>query len=445
LLFLSSATAQADITERVSVSASGAQGNGASFAGGISSDGDAVVFQSFASNLVAGDTNGFADVFVRDRQAGTTERVSLGTSGQQGIQDSTWPAISGDGRFAAFTGEFDLGELREAGVFVRDRPAAATERVTFMNGFGAALSGDGRIVAFAGDSVDGVTVVVDRETDAIAFFPARGFSLPGVSADGRFVTYMSRSTDRIGEPTGFPDGLVVADVQSRAVEQLGDAFFLATEPVLNADGRFVAFETMSDIFVFDRASDVVERVSVNSAAEPANAPSSHAALSADGRFVAFASFASNLVPGDTNGAPDVFVHDRETGLTDRVSLTVDGTQGNGASEAPELSGDGRTIAFSSTASNLVPGDTNGVSDTFVRVRSNPEDQIVELIATVADSGLPPGIERQLTRALQGALDALGDGDPATSPCPALERFLHKARRFEPLSQAGREIASSLGC
>ena len=90
------------------------------------------------------------------------------------------------------------------------------------------------------------------------------------------------------------------------------------------------------------------------------------AISADGRFVAFSSDATNLVPGDTNGTADVFVRDRQTGTTRRVSVGPGGAQGNGDSVDPALSADGRFVAFESDATNLVPGDTNGVDDVFVR-------------------------------------------------------------------------------
>jgi len=111
-----------------------------------------------------------------------------------------------------------------------------------------------------------------------------------------------------------------------------------------------------------------ERVSVSSAGEQANDRSLVGAVSADGRFVAFESPASNLVPGDTNGAWDVFVHDRDSGFTERVSVSSDGEEGNSLSFAAGISKDGRFISFNSVASNLAAGDTNDVHDVFVRDR-----------------------------------------------------------------------------
>src|SRR5207249_8340068 len=108
-----------------------------------------------------------------------------------------------------------------------------------------------------------------------------------------------------------------------------------------------------------------ERVSVDSTGTEGNSASTQPSISADGRFVAFASDATNLVPGDTNGAIDVFVHDRLTGTTERVSVDSAGTQGNNSSAEPSISADGRFVAFDSSATNLVPGDTNGAEDVFV--------------------------------------------------------------------------------
>ena len=110
-------------------------------------------------------------------------------------------------------------------------------------------------------------------------------------------------------------------------------------------------------------------VSVNNAGtDSGNAPSYLIGLSAEGRYVAFHSTAPDLVPGDSNGATDVFVHDRQTDAIERVSLTQDGLEGNGDSRRPFISADGRYTAFQSEASNLVPADTNGVYDVFVRDR-----------------------------------------------------------------------------
>jgi len=149
---------------------------------------------------------------------------------------------------------------------------------------------------------------------------------------------------------------------------------------ISADGRYVAFRSWAsnlvggdtnseqDIFVHDRQTGQTTRVSVASDGGQGNYDSQYPSISADGRYVAFDSWASNLVGGDTNGGPDVFVHDRQTGQTARVSVASDGGQGNDGSYWPSISADGRYVAFYSWASNLVGGDTNGCCDIFVHDR-----------------------------------------------------------------------------
>jgi len=134
-----------------------------------------------------------------------------------------------------------------------------------------------------------------------------------------------------------------------------------------------------------------ERVSVASDGTQGNNRLWYTGISADGRFVAFDSDASNLIEGDTNGDRDVFVHDRQTGQTARVSVASDGTQGNDDPYVPSLSADGRFVAFESSATNLVPGDTNGTWDVFVHDQSGGT-----LTVTTSGSGTgtmelsPPG-------------------------------------------------------
>ena len=149
-------------------------------------------------------------------------------------------------------------------------------------------------------------------------------------------------------------------------------------PAVSADGRFVAFASnatnlvggdtnaVSDVFVRDRKTHKTKRVSVSSAGAQGNDLSESASISADGRFVAFESVATNLVGNDTNGFDDVFVRDRSTGKTRRVSLDSAGVQGNGDSEEPSISADGRFVGFDSLATDLVGNDTNGFEDVFVR-------------------------------------------------------------------------------
>src|SRR3990172_5886825 len=168
-----------------------------------------------------------------------------------------------------------------------------------------------------------------------------------------------------------------ASVSTAGVQ--GDA--LSGYPAISADGTIVAFRASAsnlvpsdtngadDVFVRDRQAGATERVSVSSAGGQGSGGHSYEpSVSDDGRYVAFRSHATNLVAGDTNGTDDVFVRDRQTGVTVRVSVDSSGVQGNGGSYEPSVSGDGRYVAFRSVASNLVPGDDNAVQDIFVHDR-----------------------------------------------------------------------------
>ncbi len=279
-----------------------------------------------------------------------------------------------------------------------------------------ALSADGRVVAFDSDTSnlvpndtngasdvfvhDRLTGVTDRVSLASDGSPDETFSFAersGLSADGRAVAFFSRSFNLVdGTSLG---GVFVHDRLTGATELVsvasdgspGNTLF-PSDPALSADGRVVAFWSIasnlvpddtndeSDVFVHDRLTGATERVSVASDGSQANDDSVFVfpALSADGRVVAFFSLASNLVPSDTNNQGDIFVHDRLTGMTERVSVASDGSEGNEFSFKPALSADGRIVAFGSDASNLVPGDTNGRGDVFVHDRLTGETERVSV-------------------------------------------------------------------
>jgi Tol biopolymer transport system component len=154
-------------------------------------------------------------------------------------------------------------------------------------------------------------------------------------------------------------------------------------PSISPDGRYVAYESAAtnlvsgdtngfgDVFVTDRLTGSTTRVSVDNTGNEGNQGGGGPSISADGRYVAFTSDSTNLVEEDTNYSSDIFVHDRQTGLTTRVSVDDAGNQGDGASMTTggsSISADGRYIAFYSLATNLVAGDTNGAMDVFVHDR-----------------------------------------------------------------------------
>jgi Tol biopolymer transport system component len=356
------------VTERVSVSSQGTAGDNDSSLAAVSADGRFVAFVSLASTLVPGDTNGTSDVFVRDGVTGTTVRVSVDSRGRQstggdagGVLDTNWgaPAISADGRYVAFassaTNLVKGDRNRVADVFVRDRVAGTTERVS----------------------------VASRKLEANG-----ENSQPAISADGRFVAFASFADNLVPDDTNFTSDVFVVDrtgggpqrVSVSNTSQQGEN--RSESPTISADGRFVAFMSSSDalvpgdgdgaadVFVRDRAAATTEGISVAPTASGFGATSSSPAITPDGRFVAFDSWEPDLVPGDANNSFDVFVRDRATGGLERVSVSSAGVEGNDWSLAPSVSSDGNLVAFHSFAGNLVAGDDNFDFDVFVRDRAS---------------------------------------------------------------------------
>jgi len=412
LLLLPAASAGPGATLRASVSTGGGQGNGRSFVPAISADGRFAAFYSDASNLVAGDGNGARDVFLRDRQTAETSRVSIASDGAEANGDSFAPAVSGDGRFVAFSSfasNLVAGDANGVDdVFVRDRQAGTTTRVSLALGgaepndgsYLPSISVDGRYVAFLSDATNLVgedtnlardVFVFDRQaaTTTRASVDSAGVQAnlesftPVLSGDGRFVAFTSFSTNLTGADANDASDVFVRDLQAatttRASEYTGgyEADGDNLRPAISADGRFVAFDSDAwnlawgdtndafDVFVKDRQTDTLTRVSVDDAGAQSDGASIRPSLSADGRVVAFYSDAANLVSGDTNGAADVIVHDRRSRATKRVSVVGGGGEANGDSVRPALSADGRLVAFESDASNLVAGDSNGFTDIFL--------------------------------------------------------------------------------
>ena len=402
---------QTSTISRVSVSSSGKQGNGDSYYARISGNGRFVAFFSAASNLVSGDTNDAWDIFVHDRQTGTTSRVSVDSSGNEGNNFSSLFSISNDGRFVAFASSAsnlvsgDTSFISD--IFVHDRQTGVTSRVSVGssgnegNGdsYEPSISGDGRFVAFqsyASNLVSGDTnsrqdiFVHDRQTDTTSRVSVGSSGIqgnsdsehPSISGDGRFVTFQSHASNLVSGDTNGTDDIFVHDLQTGTTSRVsvdssggqgnGSNFY----PSISGDGRFVTFHSyasnlvsgdtngIDDIFIHDRQTGATSRVSVDSSGTQGNSSSRFPSISGDGRFVAFHSEASNLVSGDTNGREDIFVHDLQTGTTSRVSMGS-GNEGNGGSLYPSISSDGRFVAFASWASNLVSGDSNSAGDIFV--------------------------------------------------------------------------------
>ena len=407
------ASARAGSTALVSRNDAGVQGNNSSSHPAIAASGSHVVFASAATNLVSPDANfGTPDVYRKSLSTGETIRVSVSTGGAQANFGAERPDVSADGRHVVFQSwSYNLvpdDHNDEYDVFLRDVVAGTTERVSLTASGGepngpseqAAISGDGDVVAFQswasnlvpGDTNQAFDVfvrirskgVTRRVSVSSAGAQANGQSYtPAVSLDGRYVAFYSSAPNLVpGDGNGEADAFV-HDLATGATERVstapdgteanGDSF----SPELSADGRFVSFASRAsnlvpgdtngtyDVFVKDRATGLVDRVSVATGGGQADFQSTWSALSANGRFVAFESYASNLAPSDVNGLEDVFVHDRATGITVQVSVSSAGQGGNLPTHHPDLTANGRLVAYDGEANNLVPGDTNHLYDVFV--------------------------------------------------------------------------------
>jgi hypothetical protein len=394
-----------------------------------SADGRYIVFYSQASNLVPGDSNGTWDVFVRDVVSGHTTRASVASDGTQGVGDGTVEAvtITADGRYVAFDSRFSNlvpGDTNGApDVFRHDMVTGETIRVSVATGGGQAnagtwgagsfwpsMSSDGRCIAFSSHSTDLVPGDTNGEADVFLHDCLTGetervsLSSAGqqgnlastesaITADGRLVAFSSWATTLVpGDLNGFKD-VFIRDRQLQATTRISVSSAGAegnsdsTWPQISADGAIVTFDSQAsnlvagdvngthDTFYRNRTTGVIDLAGVSSAGIQGNDMTSCGTVSSNGRFVAFVSNASNLVPDDQNTCwtmtspgrcPDAFVHDLWTGLTRRISLATDGSEGNSSTGSVALSANAEVAVFNSYASNFASGDTNGMADVFVR-------------------------------------------------------------------------------
>jgi len=406
---------------RASTSTGDAEANEDSEDSALSADGRYLVFSSYASNLVANDTNNGKDIFLRDMHTGVVTRISTNVAGDQGSVGgyADDPIISSDGRFVVFQSSFNNlvadDTNSQADIFVKDLITGEVVRAntdadgneTIFSTFGTAMSADGRYVAFvtrADDLVDqpvdgeNHVFVKDLETGEVKLGSTtsagelgNSFSLaPLLSGDGRYLAFVSVADNLVaGDSNGEADVFVKdlktgrltrASTTSSGGEATGG---LSTPVAISGDGRKVVFISaadnlvaddtngMDDVFIKDLVSGKVVRVNTDASGAEANSFSSGGSISADGRFVAFHSLADNLVEGDTNGERDVFVKDLSTGEVTRVSTQSNGDEAAGGdSQWVSISADGRFVVFASEATDLVAGDSNGYTDIFAKAISS---------------------------------------------------------------------------
>jgi Tol biopolymer transport system component len=404
----------AGTTRRVSVSTAGAQTARESGDPAISADGTTVAFTSRGPDLVPGDTNGVSDVFVHVLAPATTERVSVSSTGGQGLgEPSTEPSLSDDGNEVVFlsaaegltTDPRPPAESRTVDVYHRDRAGAVTRRISrgpgepgVQDSTAAVLSGDGRVVAFT--DRDLLSPEDDNSLhDVYAYDVATGTrtlvsvgatsgtsSAPAIDGDGSTVLFVSDGD--VGTPNpGMRQQVYRRDLPGGAVQRLSvtpagaPGRLDSGEPAISGDGRVVAFSSRAvDVLADDlngEESDVLVReggttsrvVDLRPDPDPEAAGGSYEAdATPDGRYVAFTSYAGDLAPGVARGSGNdqVYLRDRVAGSTVLVSTNPSGKAVDGNSDDPSVSADGRYVAFTSDAADVVPGDTNDDLDVFVR-------------------------------------------------------------------------------
>jgi uncharacterized repeat protein (TIGR01451 family) len=482
------------VTQRVSVDSLGNEGDGASGISAISADGRFVAFGSSATNLIAGGNLPFG-IFVHDRQTGTTEIVSLSSRGREGEGLSSSPAISADGRFVAFDSDAtnlvrgDRNDITD--VFRHDRLTGETVLVSVSSSgeqgdassHAPAISADGHFIVFHANSPlvpedtnentdvyirdlqAGTTTLVSAALDGGAGNNAS--FLQDISGDGRFVAFVSSASNLVAnDADGGTSNVFVRDLQAGTTElasvgsdgtQAEVGFF--DIPSISADGRFVAFSTFTalvpedtrpfslDIYLRDRQAGTTELISVSSDELQGDGRSESPSVSADGRFVAFQSDSANFASPDAPAGgffpdEDIFVRDRLAGTTVRVSESSTGEEGNARSLGPSISADGSVTAFSSDASNLVPNDTNSVTDIFV----HDERPAADLAVAVSDS--PDPVSKGATLTYSVAVTNQGPASTVAvqlaNQLPAGARFVSAASSAGSCTQAGGTVTCSLG-
>src|SRR6266404_2888313 len=468
-------------TALVSVSISGGAGNGVCRGSTMTPDGRYVAFVSAATNLVAGDTNGIPDVFVRDLQAQTTSLISIGAkntnSSVTSLSSSESPDITPDGHYVAFYStatNLVPGAGASGEVYVRDVLAgttiwASTNARALLGtanaiSYNQAISADGQIVAYQASTNIGIStspsgrgvilrfnlgtgltdlVSTNANIQTAAYEDIRSLEItpegrfivfvantnsgsgawlatqiqlwdgqagtttvvsadlsnsftqgssslwPAVDSSGRYVAFLSSATNLVTNSVVGDYHLYIRDVQAGTTSLVdadtngvGSSVSPSTAPPLSADGRLVAFESLDanlvrddrnhdyDVFLRDAVAGTNELISARHPGLPSASPNGPSVLgawsvSSNGRYVAFSSDADNLAATDTNGFRDVFVHDFFLSTNILVSAGTNGIAADGLSSEPAISSDGRHVVFTSSADNLVAGDSNKKEDIFI--------------------------------------------------------------------------------
>jgi hypothetical protein len=349
----------------VSVSVYGPySGNGPSWQPVISSNGRYVAFSSYATNLVANDTNNSSDIFLRDLQTGSTTLVSRDATGSgEGNSISYTPQISADGQHVLF---YSLAinlttnkTFTGVNTFWRDIQAGATYAITTGGTTVAAMTPDGSNVFFGTGSQLYLWKAQSHSATNVASVSSPVLET-AMSPDAHWAAFETVSNCYVVNLIARTNWLLaaVAPTSQTHCQFSGDSQSLAYLAEDNKGTNQVY------LYNFQNSAHTLVSQSYNSTAG-GNGNCDSPTISTNGRFVAYRSAANNLVPGDTNGAPGIFLYDGLTGGTTLVSVSQFGAfSGNGRSLSPFFSSDGQNLLFESWASDLAPGDFNESSDVF---------------------------------------------------------------------------------
>ncbi len=383
-----------DLPVKISGSIGGAPGTGNSTSASVSGDGRYVAFVSAGTSLVTGDTNGKQDVFLHDRQLGTTKRISFGAGGIQSNGDSYAPYASFDGSYVLFTSKAtnlvsgDTNNLED--LFLYDAAADSVQRVASVvsgsefvgAGSSYGISADGRYVAYAGkpgSTGDHDIWLLDRRANVLKRVARQNYiyetfrARVSISADGRFIAFDSRGTKIVPDDTRTTIGnndraIYLYDTALDEMKMISRsttgqrANHYSYYPIISADGRYVAYlskasdivpedtQQVQDVYVYDRVNGTTELASLNSQGQQVTVDAYDPSISADGRYVAFHTDGA-YDPADV-GRTDVYVRDRVTGATRWASRTAGGGNADQPVDRAVLSADGSTVLFETSATNM---------------------------------------------------------------------------------------------
>jgi len=402
----------------------------------ISADGRYVAFQSTATNLVPGVTTS-GDIYVRDTVAALTRHASVDARALFGTTNAVCfnHALSADGNYVAYEVSTNQPTSTNAsGMILRFSVASGETEVVntnanratiaFEENHSLAMTPDGRFIAFVGntndnsgttkaiylwDGLDATTKLVSGDFNDFVS-PGSISDSPAMDVSGRFVAFLSSSTNLVTNSLFGEFHLYLRDVQSGTTRLMamdtngaGAPLSPATDLSISSNGQFVAFESQDtglvsndrnrdyDVFVAGVDSGNAELISVRLPSLPSlspNGPSfiSSSSISSNGNFVGFTSDADNLVAGDTNTCRDVFVRNRQNGTVTLVSVATNGGPADGPSTDVSITPDGRFVVFTSSADNLVAGDNNKVTDVFLRDLQTVQTVLVSVNTNATGTG-----------------------------------------------------------